>query len=87
MRINFVNNKFIVDPEMDFNELKQLLTFAAVIAEWDLRDNYKDLKYYIIDGALYAQDCNVSGPQSGKVWWYYDPSVRRWSACDNPNEK
>lgn len=85
MKVNLVNNKFIIDAEMDFPELEELIPFSAFIAEHDLRNKYKDCKYFIIDGSLYA-----SGPDGGSGdirWYYYDPSVRRWSECDKPEEK
>lgn len=80
MKIKFVNNKFVVDPIMTFDELKQLLEFQAIIAEWDMRDYYKDCTYCIIDGALYG----ITGDTKSQ-WYYYDPSVRKWSKCDNPS--
>lgn len=82
MKLNFDGKKWSLEPVFDFDFLKAEVPLVATLAEHDLRHELNTkLEFLIFNGDLY---CNGKSGCMPLKWWFFDNSIRRWSACDDP---
>lgn len=81
MKLKLNKGKFEIEPNnITFDQLLQLDAMIGQIALVDIGSEM-DTRFHLIDGDLYGCHCRTS---EHDVWWYYDPSIRLWSRCDDP---
>lgn len=82
VKIVFINDEFIVDTWMTFEELANSLPLMATAAAYDLKPRHSYMKYEVVDNNLYAflEDVGLNGE-----WYNFDPSKRKWVKCFCPH--